>query len=513
MTAVSRNPPPKPPLPKPPLPKPAGSSDAKGLKTSAVRGSLWTALESWGRHLIAAAVFVVLGRLLGPQDFGLIALALLVVGLAELIVSDAFAEALVQRDDLQDRHCDTAFWFLITLATLLTLLLIVAAGPIAQLLGDPRAQPLMQVLSPIILLSALATVPVALLRRRLRMRPLATRTFAGLLAGGAVGIGMALNGYGPWSLVGQLLSQKVVELVLVWPAARWRPKTAFERRSFDELRSYGLPMIGLRLTLYANTNLPRLLAGLLLGTAALGLLQIALRLTAIFKSVLLEPIARVALPTTARAQSDPRLVKQVFRTASRLMALLALPGFVGLALVTPTLVPTLLGPQWTEAVPAAQILALTGVPAALTRIHTSVLRGLGHARWHLYLALINFALLALALAAAAPFGLVFIALAVLAARTLMWPIKLYVFHRVTGLAVVGQLRDLVPIATATGAMACAVLLWQATGARDLPESLALMSEIVLGAGVFALAMLAIGRAALRDCLQALSAVRGSTRTV
>ncbi|WP_162906566.1 lipopolysaccharide biosynthesis protein [Algihabitans albus] len=502
MTIISRD----------PLPSPHGEGDAKRLKTKAVRGSLWTALESWGRHLIAAAVFIVLGRLLGPQDFGLVALALLVVGLGELIVSDAFAEALVQRKDLHDRHCDAAFWFLVTLAALLTLLLVLMAGPIARLLGDPRAEPLMQALSPVVLLSALATVPVAILRRKLRIRPLALRTFAGLSAGGTVGIAMAVEGYGAWSLVGQLLTQKVVELALVWPAARWRPRAAFEPRSFGELRGYGLPMIGLRLTLYASNNLSRLLAGVLLGAASLGLLQIALRLTSIFKSALLEPIARVALPTTARAQGDPVLVEQVFRTASRLTSLLALPSFVGLALVAPKLIPIVLGAQWTEAVPAAQVLALSGIPAALTRVNNSVLRGLGHARWHLYLALASLGLLACAMAALAPLGIVFIALAVLATSVAMWPIKLYVFHRVTGLPVAGQLRDLLPIAASTAAMAGAVFLWQSADTGEFSEGFALLIEIALGAATFAVTMLAIGRTALRDCLQALSAARGSTRT-
>ena len=488
-----------------------GSDARQRLKKKAVRGSFWSAAESWCRHLIAAAVFVVLGRLLGPEDFGLIALALLVVGLAELAVSDTFAEALVQRETLEAGHCDAAFWFVLAVAALLSLLLLAAAAPLALLLGDPRAEPLMQALSPVVLLSALATVPIALLRRKLHMRPLAWRSFVGLLAGGSVGIGMALAGFGVWSLVGQLLATKVMELALVWPAARWRPGLSFDLARFRELRSYGLPMIGLRLTLYVNVNLPRLFAGVVLGAASLGLLQIALRLTALVKASLLNPVAQMALPTTARVQGDPLLVARVLSSASRLTALMALPSLAGLSLVAPLLVPLLLGEQWRESVPAVQLLALAGVPAALNRVNSSVLRGLGHARWQLYLALGSFVLLAGGTAAVAPLGIDVIALAVLAATVAMWPVKLYVFHRVTGLDVIGQLRDLLPIFLSTVLMAGAVGLWQATVSPDLAPPLALLSEIAVGAATFALAILAMARSALRDCLQVLAAARGAAR--
>ncbi len=150
-----------------------------------------------------------MARLLDAEVFGLVAMALIVVGFAEVLIRQSITVALIQRQQLEPGHSDAAFWSLLALAAGLTLGIVALADLVAQVYAISQVADLLRWLSPTLLLVALSAVPVAILRRKLQFRLLAVRTTLGVIAGGAVGITMAVMGYGVWSLVGQRLAQSL----------------------------------------------------------------------------------------------------------------------------------------------------------------------------------------------------------------------------------------------------------------------------------------------------------------
>jgi len=130
------------------------------LKQRAIRGVSWTTFSMAGRQVVALSVFVWLARILGPESLGLVAMSMVVVGLAEQTVAEGLADALVQREEIEDGHVDAAFWGILGFSAALSLIAVALAHPVALAFGQPEVEALVYWLCPIILLTALSTVPV-----------------------------------------------------------------------------------------------------------------------------------------------------------------------------------------------------------------------------------------------------------------------------------------------------------------------------------------------------------------
>ncbi len=171
------------------------------------KGVAWIAAGTWAEQAINFLVFVTLVRLLGAENFGLIAMAGAFVIVAEFLVRESISEYLIAAHAPTKAECDTVFWMLVAAGLTLAFALILGAGSIARYYGETQVQSLIVALSATVPFIALTAVPIALLRRELRFRALSLRAVAGVVVGGIVGLVMAWQGAGVWSIVGQRLAQ------------------------------------------------------------------------------------------------------------------------------------------------------------------------------------------------------------------------------------------------------------------------------------------------------------------
>jgi O-antigen/teichoic acid export membrane protein len=206
-----------------------------GLQRRMARGLTWTLIDTWGSQLLGLVIFTILANKLAPEDFGLVALAAVFVSLGQLFVDQGLGDAIVQRPILTRRQIDTAFWVSIATGTLLTIAGYLVAGPIARFLNEPDLEQIIQVLSIIFVLVALSSIQLGILRRELDFRGLAIRKLLAIGLGGAVGVWMALAGYGAWALVGQQVGMAVVTVVAMWAVSPWRPGFSLSREDFRSL--------------------------------------------------------------------------------------------------------------------------------------------------------------------------------------------------------------------------------------------------------------------------------------
>jgi len=470
-----------------------GAAAHAAIRKRAVAGTLWAATETWGRHLITFVILVVLARLLGPESFGMVALATVFVPMCTALLQETFAEALVRHEPLLPEHVDSVFWFLSGAAAVTASLLLLAGRPLAVLFGAPEVAELIRWLSGVVLLNALAAVPVALLKREMRFRSLTTRTFIGLLAGGAVGIGMAASGSGAWSLVGQMLTQAALQTAVVWSACGWRPSLRFDRRRLRDVAAYGCASAGLVVVNALRQAVPRLIVGITAGPLGAGLFQLATKLAWTMRMALIYPVAVVAMPTAAKVQADPAVTTRLLVTASRYMAMITFPGFVGLAMVAPELIPMLVGPGWEGAVLPAQLLALSGICFGVTAVNGAVMRAMNRAGANMMVQAVGLAVIVVGGLLFAEDGLAAVALVVLVSSCITWPLQLSVFSRTTGLSPLRQHLGLLPFVAATVAMAGAIWLWRQEVAADLPVPLLLASEIGVGVAVYGVIVLLLAR--------------------
>ncbi|HEX6102804.1 MAG TPA: lipopolysaccharide biosynthesis protein [Alphaproteobacteria bacterium] len=473
---------------------------------TALRSALWVMAESWLVRLVSLVAFLALARLLDPADFGIMALAGVYLTFCSFVIDQGFGTALVQREDLEPGHLDAVFWAQLAIGAIVAAFTFAAAGWVARLFNEPGLAPVLQALAVFPAITALTLVQQAQLRRDLRFRALAIRHIVSAVIGAAIGIALAVLGYGVWSLVAQMLGGAAVGLLILWGASRWRPRLAFSPRHFRELTGFGAAVFGHELVWTLSYQVDKLLLGRFAGAGPLGLYTVAQRLVSIVGEVLVVGLQGIVVPVFARVQHDrPALLRGLFR-AYRLIAFITFPAFAGLALVAPELVPILLGGKWLEAVPVVQASALPTLVYSLGFFLSNVLTAIGRPGLRLALTVLQAAASAVLVYLALPRGPAAVALAMGAAALLAYMVNALMLKRLIGLGPLAYHRQAWPAALATAVMAAAV--WAiALRLEELPAIAALAAKIGVGGLAYLAATLLLARGQWREMLDLLRSLK------
>jgi O-antigen/teichoic acid export membrane protein len=315
----------------------------------------WSYVQTGGRMAATLLVSLILARLLGPEAFGVIAMATVYVYFIELLGRQGLAAAIIQRPVLTQRHLDTAFWLVLAVVGALVPVAIGLSGVWARLNRVPELGPIIIGLTPVLVCKGLAVVPEAKLRRALAFRELALRTNLATVVGGVIGITMAAAGFGVWSLVGQQVALSVVELIALWRLTQWRPRLAFDRRCARDLIGFsGLSSVA-GLGSFLQLRVDALLIGLILGPVAVGLFRFVSRLTDMVVEFAGGALHAVSLPELSRFSADQQALNGRIHDLIRLATLIVVPPVALLALVSEPLL-LLIGGEWAPAVVGLQIL-------------------------------------------------------------------------------------------------------------------------------------------------------------
>lgn len=492
------------------------------LRRKVAHGAVLMTAVGGVREAVGFVVFLILARLLGPEAYGILGMALVVVALGQPLINESISESLVQAKEVTRGHYDSVFWVLVGLALALTALVWLGADLLAWVFDQPSVTALARWLSLIFILEALAAVPTAQLKRELRLGTLAVRSLIAVVVGGAVGIALALKGAGPWSLVGLHLSQRVTATVVLWLASGWRPGFEVSWRYVHDLKVYSLTMLAVRIVGVIDRQLPRFLIGVFLGPVALGYFTIAWRILEIMITLLVMPLGNVAFATFAHVQADLPRVREMLVSVSRYSAVIVVPGFAGLAAIAPDLIAPLFGAEWVPAIPTVQALCLLGIAHSQIVLANSLLRALGRPDRVLVLYLIGVAVAAAILPWAAWLGVFAVASALAARSFVMMPLPFREVQRAAQVAPMTLLRFQLPVLASTAVMVAAVLLWRDGLGDRLSDAQTLITSIAIGAVVYAgmIALLARpllveGVALARHLLplrgRIVPAVRGSAR--
>jgi PST family polysaccharide transporter len=418
---------------------------AEGFGRRAVKGSLWATFDGWATEALSLVVFLVLARLLGPGEFGLVAIALGFTAVAAHLTAYTTGEVLIQKQDLTDADCDAVFWVTVLAAGLLALVLALAAPAIGRLFDAAELASVIRWLCVVLVLQAFTTVPLALLTRELRFDVTARRSLVMLLGGAVTGIAMAVQGYGVWALVGQHLAGASLNTVLLLGATGWRPGLRAGWPQVLAIRRFVASSLGNSALQMVDERAPQLLVGFLLGPAAAGLMNVALRLVQMMQRLFAVPINQIAMPAFARLRDDPAALDRFRDVALSLGLAVSLPAAAGAAAIAPELIGLGLGEAWLPMVPVFQILCVGVAIWPVILQARSALYGLGRPERLLRVGLLDGVAGVIVILATAPFGLVAVALG-LSLRILVWrwPLTARQVRLELGTGLVHELRLLLP---------------------------------------------------------------------
>ncbi|MGQ9926903.1 MAG: lipopolysaccharide biosynthesis protein [Chloroflexaceae bacterium] len=342
----------------------------------------WSIVQQFGRQGINLGVFALLALLLPPREIGILGAATVWMGFALVFTELGFGAALIQRPLLTPQHLSSVFFVNLALGAALALVGVILAGPFTLLMGLPEAAPMLWVLSGIFITDAMAITQIALAQRELRFRDLAIRDVTASLAGGISGIGVALLGYGAWSIVARALVTSLVELILIWALSPWRPRLSEASRiAIAELWGYSSRIFAFSLLKQSLQNVDKLVVGATLGPVVLGLYTFAYWLVIMPVSSLVGAVGSFLFPKFAQIQADPKRLGETYLLVTRTLVSVLLPALAALAIVAPVLVPGVFGSVWSSAVPLVQLLAIVAVLQTLISPSGQLMKALNRPGW------------------------------------------------------------------------------------------------------------------------------------
>jgi len=351
------------------------------LTARAVGGAAWVFCGKGAARLLTAVRLVVLARLLAPEDFGLFGIVLLSIATLETFSQTGFDLALIQRKEDVGRYLDTAWTVHVVRGLLLGGLLYAVAPAVGRLFGDQRAVPLLRAMSLVVAVDGLRNIGIVYFRKELRFHRLVAFDLAAEAASLAVAVVLAYRLRSVWAFVWAALAASAVRCALSYVMHPYRPRLRFAPAQAAELFRYGRWVLASSILILLIRHGDDAFVGKVLGVAALGVYQLAYRISNMAATEITHTVSAVAMPAYAQMQEEASRLRRWYLKVLSGTLLLAAPVAAGTAAVAPMFVGVALGPKWADALVPIQILCIFGLLRAVAATAGPVFLGGGRPQY------------------------------------------------------------------------------------------------------------------------------------
>ena len=334
-------------------------SHTADLKGKTIRGGVARLGAQGANLLLRVAVLMVLARLLGPKDFGLVGMVTAFTGILTLFRDFGLSAAAVQRPTVSEEQISTLFWINVLLGALLGVLMAAMAPAIAAFYHESRLIAVTVVLATGLLFNAAGIQHSALLQRQMRFTALAVISVLSLIVGSAIAIGGAEAGYGYWALVGMSVTTPLIATIGFWVTTGWVPGMPQRRAEIRSMLQFGGTLTLNGILAYLAYNAEKVMIGRFWGADAIGIYGGAYYLVTLPTDNLNSAVGEVAFSALSRLQHDPMRFRSYFLKGFSLILGLTLPITFACALFADDIVFVLLGPKWTDAAAIVRLIAPT----------------------------------------------------------------------------------------------------------------------------------------------------------
>lgn len=413
--------------------------------TALSSGMRWSTISVIGRELSRIAFTVLLARMVGPESFGIVAQALVYVGIVGLLIDQGFSSALIQRPTVEPGMPGAVVTVNLAVGAVLTAVTMALAPAWSSFMATDELTLILIALAPTLLVRAASVTPRAMLLREMRFRTIGIADIAGAVSGGVLGVVAAAAGASHWALVVQIIiTDIVVVLVLLGLGAGNRPN--LQMRLVRAIAGFSWRAFAAGLLINSvSRNVDKVLIGRFQGPESLAFYGLAYRLLLLPVQLVGQTIGAVLFPAFSRLSTDLRALRAELERTTRGLATLALPAMALVAATAPQLVAMLFGAAWAPAVPVMQVLAMAGaVQAVYVPSTTPLVLGLGHSRLNLRLAWLTTVVSTLGIAIGLPFGVFGVAVGYSVATLVLVPVEWVIRRRLLGMSLSGQAKALLP---------------------------------------------------------------------
>ena len=338
----------------------------QSLKDKTVKGIGWSAADAFLGRGMTFIVGLVLARLLSPEEYGLIGIVTIFTTIMQGFVDSGFSNALIRKHEVSDEDYCTLFYFNLFVSQIMFALLFVGAPSIALFFDRPQLVSLTRVMGLLLIFQALALVHYTILSRKIDFKTKTKASVISAISSGIIGIGMAIAGFGVWSIVAQLLSRQMVYSLCLWIFNKWWPKFKPSTKSFKYMWTFGwkLMLSGFLDRLWSQFY--QAVVGKYYTPATLGQYTRAKEYANLFSSNFTSIVQRVSYPVLSQVQDNKERMVGAYRRVIKTTMLVTAIIMFSMGAVSEPLIYCLIGPQWHE---AAVYLPLICISMSLYPLH------------------------------------------------------------------------------------------------------------------------------------------------
>lgn len=411
------------------------------LRDKTLSGVKWSAIGRFSTQGVSFIIGILLARILSPSDYGVIGMVGIFTAIAQTFIDSGFSSALIRKKDCTDTDYSTAFYFNIVVGIISYLILFFSAPLIADFFKTPILVDIVRVLSINLFLNSLTIVQTAILTAAVNFKSQAKISLVATTFSGIIGLAMAYNGYGVWSLVFQHVSMSIIRTILLSIITRWKPQILFSRDSFNYLFGFGSKILSASILHTIYTNLTTILIGKFYTPKDLGYYSRGESLANLPCSNLSSILQSVTYPILAKIQDDDERLIYAYRKYICMTSMVIFFGMCLLAALAEPLIITLFTEKWANSVIYLQVFCFAYMFDHICQLNLNILYVKGRSDLVLRLEVIKKAISISMLIAAIPFGV----LGICISRTLYTQIAViintYYTGKLFGLGYISQIKD------------------------------------------------------------------------
>lgn len=415
------------------------------LKRKTVSGLLWSGFESFAVSAVNFIATILLARLLLPRDFGVVALAFAFLAVGNTIVDFGLSNALIRKKNCCKGDFSSVARFNIVLALAYYVLLWIVAPFVASFFNQVELTMVLRTIGVTLIFNALSIAPHAKLTMRIDFRALTIATFVSILLSGIVGVTMAYNDAGLWSIVWQQIFYYLCRMTLLWIKVGGLSLRRGSVDSFREMLRFGYKLLVASLLDTAYTNLYSLAIGRQYGTVDVGYYSKASNIAGYVPKTGGNIVQRVAFPVMARLQNQGDDLKKTFTKLLELTAFVVFPIMTWLVAMAEDLVVLLLTDKWLSIVPIFQILCLALMLFPIHTLNLTVMQVKGRSDVFLRVEIIKKIVGIIVLFLCLPLGVATVCFGQLSTSIIALTVNSYAGGRMVGVSLAVQVKKLTPI--------------------------------------------------------------------
>lgn len=415
------------------------------LRKQATSGLVWTFSQQFGNQLTGFFVSLLLARLLLPEEFGLIGMISIFVAIGNSLLNAGLTQSLIRSKDLDEEDFSTVFYFNIIASIAIYITIYFLAPLIADFYNQIILIGIIRVYSISFILSAFSAVQLARLTKRFDFKTQTIIAIPSTIVGGVLGVILAYNGYGVWSLVWSQLLTQLASTIQVWIYSKWTPLASFNYAKFKTHFNFGykLTLSGLLEVIFNNIYV--VVIGRFFSASQVGFYTRAETMKQLPVANISNALNKVTYPMFASIQDDNIQLKNIYRKLMQLVVFVIAPTLILFGVIAEPLFRFLFTEKWLPAVPYFQILCATGILYPIHAYNLNILKVKGRSDLFLQLEIVKKVILAFVIIITLQYGILALLYGQVFISFLAFLVNSYYSGKFINYNAIDQLKDIFPI--------------------------------------------------------------------